>query len=52
MSKHDTKYTIIIGTPIEGFWLYGIFKESEDAVTYATKHLDGFHWWVTNIVQD
>ena len=40
------RFTIVIGDPIDGISLYGIFKSHEEATEYAGEYYHQDTWWV------
>ena len=40
------EWVVVLGNPVDGISIYGPFKNSMDAMTWAEKDPDG-DWWVT-----
>ena len=48
--EEDYLYILVIGNPVDGFGYIGPFEDSEDAVSYADKHLDDrSDWWISSM---
>lgn len=47
-SKKGDGIVLVLGNPIDGINLVGMFASCEDAENYAEKHAEG-EWWVTTL---
>lgn len=50
MEQEKIGYTIMSGNPVDGFQLYGFFKDNSEACEVANNdaHLNG-DWWVVPV---
>lgn len=46
----NTKWILIVGDPIDGFFYYGPFDDQQAAIDYVEANHDGPDWWTAKLM--